>query len=318
MTIIYVAGLISLLLTLILGKPYIEFLKKAFAGQYIYEMAPENHAKKAGTPTMGGLIIVDCAIVAIILAFVMMQKISIDSLIAIFVFVLYAIIGFVDDYKKNKKKENKGLTPRGKMSLQILAAAAPALYMVHTGETQIAGINLGFWYVFAATFIVVGSSNAVNLTDGLDGLASGLSVFSFLGCAIIFGLQGNIELAVISAAVASACAGFLYYNNNPAQVFMGDTGSLALGGLLGALAVLGKFELLLLPLAIIFIIETLSVIIQVTSFKLTGKRVFKMAPIHHHFELLGWSEVKVVKTFWFIGGVFALLAVLGVVYGIFG
>lgn len=318
MTIIYVTGLISLLLTLILGKPYIEFLKKYFEGQYIYEMAPENHVKKAGTPTMGGLIIIDCALIAMILAFVMMQKISLDSLIAVFVLVLYAIIGFIDDYQKNKKKENKGLTPRAKMIFQILAASVPALYMVHTGETQIAGVNFGFWYVLPAIFIIVGSSNAVNLTDGLDGLAAGLSVFSFLGCAIIFGIQGNVELSVISAAIASACAGFLYYNHNPAQVFMGDTGSLALGGILGTLAVLGKFELLLFPLAIVFIIETLSVIIQVMSFKLTGKRVFKMAPIHHHFELFGWSEVKIVKIFWLIGGIFAFLAVLGVIYGIFG
>lgn len=318
MTIIYVTGLISLLLTLILGKPYIELLKKYFAGQYIYEMAPENHAKKAGTPTMGGLIIIDCAVIAMILAFVMMQKVSVDSLIAVFVLILYAVIGFVDDYQKNKKKENKGLTPRGKMALQILAAAVPALYMVYTGETQIAGFDFGFWYVLVAIFIIVGSSNAVNLTDGLDGLAAGLSLFSFLGCAIIFAIQGNIELSVISAAIACACGGFLYYNHNPAQVFMGDTGSLALGGILGTLGVLGKFELLLLPLAIVFIMETLSVIIQVTSFKLTGKRVFKMAPIHHHFELLGWSEVRVVKTFWLIGGLFAFLAVLGVIYGIFG
>ena len=318
MTIIYVAGLISLLLTLILGKPYIDFLKKYFTGQYIYEMAPENHAKKAGTPTMGGGLIMDCSLIAMILAFIMMQKISIDSFIAIIVLTLYTWIGFFDDYQKNKKKENKGLTPRGKLVLQIMAASIPAFYMIYVGETQIAGIDFGFWYFIVAVFIIVGASNAVNLTDGLDGLAAGLSVFSFLGCAIIFAVQGNIELAVISSAIASACAGFLYYNYNPAQVFMGDTGSLALGGLLGTLGVLGKFELLLIPLAIVFIAETLSVIIQVTSFKLTGKRVFKMAPFHHHFELLGWSEVRVVKSFWLIGGIFAFLTVLGVIYGIFG
>lgn len=317
MTIIYVAGLIALLLTLILGKPYIDLLKKHFAGQYIYDKAPENHSKKAGTPTMGGLVIVDCAIIAIILSFVMMQKISLDSLVALIVFVLYAAIGFIDDYKKNKKQQNKGLTPRGKMLLQILVASMPAAYMVNGGETSILGYDFGLWYSFIAIFIIVGASNAVNLTDGLDGLASGLSVFSFLACAVIFGMMGRIELSVISAAVACACGGFLYYNYNPAQIFMGDTGSLALGGLLGTLGILGKFELVLIPLGIVFIIETLSVIIQVVSFKLTGKRVFKMAPIHHHFELLGWSEVKVVKVFWLIGGIFALLAVLGVGYGLF-
>ncbi|MEI8376996.1 MAG: phospho-N-acetylmuramoyl-pentapeptide-transferase [bacterium] len=317
MTIIYVAGLIALLLTLILGKPYIDLLKKYFAGQYIYEKAPENHSKKAGTPTMGGLVIVDCAVLAMILAFVMMQKVSLDSLVAIIVFILYAAIGFIDDYKKNKQQQNKGLTPRGKMLLQIIVAAIPAAYMVQGGETAILGHDFGFWYAFIAIFIIVGSSNAVNLTDGLDGLASGLSVFSFLGCAVIFAMMGQIELSVISAAVASACGGFLYYNYNPAQVFMGDTGSLALGGLLGTLGVLGKFEALLIPLAIVFIIETLSVIIQVVSFKLTGKRVFKMAPLHHHFELLGWNEIKVVKTFWMVGGFFAFLSVLGVACGFF-
>jgi phospho-N-acetylmuramoyl-pentapeptide-transferase len=318
MTIIYIAGLIALLLTLIFGKPYIDLLKKYFAGQYIYEKAPENHSKKAGTPTMGGLLIVDCAIIAMILSFVMMQKISLDSLVAIIVFILYAAIGFMDDYKKNKKQCNKGLTPRGKMFLQIIIASIPAGYMIQGGETSILGYDFGLWYSLIAIFIIVGSSNAVNLTDGLDGLAAGLSLFSFLASAVIFAMMGQIELAVISAAVASACGGFLYYNCNPAQIFMGDTGSLALGGLLGTLGVLGKFEVLLIPLAIVFIIETLSVIIQVVSFKSTGKRVFKMAPLHHHFELLGWNEVKVVKTFWLVGGFFALLAVLGVVYGFFG
>jgi phospho-N-acetylmuramoyl-pentapeptide-transferase len=317
MTIIYVAGLMALLLTLILGRPYIEFLKKYFAGQYINELAPENHAKKAGTPTMGGLVIVDCALISIILSLIMMQRISIDSAIAIIVLVMYTFVGFWDDHQKNKHKENVGLKPRGKMALQLLAAAIPSLYMLHTGETSIAGIDLGVLYFFVSMFIIVGASNAVNLTDGLDGLAAGLSVFSFLACAIIFGIHGEIELSVISAAVACACGGFLYYNYNPAKVFMGDTGSLALGGLLGTLGVLGKFELLLIPIAIVFIIETLSVIIQVASFKLTGKRVFKMAPIHHHFELLGWSELKVVKVFWTVGGIFALLAVLGVAYGLF-
>ncbi|MDD3420174.1 MAG: phospho-N-acetylmuramoyl-pentapeptide-transferase [Candidatus Gastranaerophilales bacterium] len=317
MTIIYVAGLMALLLTLILGRPYIEFLKKYFAGQYINQMAPENHSQKAGTPTMGGLVISDCALIAIILSFIMMQRVSVDSAIAVVVLVMYTVIGFWDDYQKNKHKANNGLKPRGKMALQLFAAAIPSLYMIHTGETSIGGIDFGVFYFFISMFIIVGASNAVNLTDGLDGLAAGLSVFSFLACTVIFGVQGEIELAVISASVACACGGFLYYNYNPAKVFMGDTGSLALGGLLGVLGVLGKFELLLIPIALVFIIETLSVIIQVASFKLTGKRVFKMAPIHHHFELLGWSEMKVVKVFWTIGGVFALLTVLGVVYGLF-
>lgn len=314
MTLIYVSGLIALLLTLILGKPYIDFIKRYFAGQYILDLAPENHSKKAGTPTMGGTMIVDCSIIAMVLAFVMKQGISKGTIVAIITFALYALIGFVDDFQKNKQQENKGLSPRGKLLFQIIAAALPAGYMFISGVTSVslfglAQVDLGLFYPLFAIFIVVGASNAVNLTDGLDGLASGLSIFSFIAMGVIFAIQGQVELAIVAISIAAACAGFLYYNQHPAKIFMGDTGSLALGGALGVLGVIGKIEFWLIPIAIVFIIETLSVIIQVTSFKLTGKRVFKMTPIHHHFELIGWNEVKVVRTFWVVGALFCFLSV---------
>lgn len=314
MTIIYVAALIALLLTLILGRPYIDFIKKYFCGQYILDLAPDNHAKKAGTPTMGGTLIIDCAMIAIILALVMMKQVSHATIVALVTFILFAITGFIDDFQKNKQKENKGLSPKGKLALQVIAAALPAFYMLIKGATTVSifglmELDFGICYPIFAILVIIGASNAVNLTDGLDGLASGLSVLSFLTCTIVFASIGQIELAIVSASVAFACAGFLYYNYHPAKIFMGDTGSLALGGLLGTLGILGKFEFWLIPIAIVFIIETLSVILQVISFKTTGKRIFKMSPIHHHFELSGWNELKVVRVFWLVGAIFCALSI---------
>ena len=198
--------------------------------------------------------------------------------------------------------------------MQILVALLPALYMVYVDKTAINifniwEINLGLLYPFFAIFVIIGSSNAVNLTDGLDGLASGCSFLAFTTLAILCQINDYTGLAIISAAIAGCCLGFLYFNKCPAKIFMGDTGSLALGGALGTLAILSKNEFWLLFIGIIFIIETLSVIIQVTSFKTTGKRIFRMSPIHHHFELCGWSEQKIVYTFWGITLLFCILAV---------
>lgn len=310
---IYVSALISLLLTLILGIPYLDFLKKKTYNQFIREEGPASHQKKAGTPTMGGLIIILPAIIGAILALIMDEKTSISSLIALVTFALLTFIGLKDDFSKVNKKQNKGLGARQKLLLQILIAAIPALYVTLTGERTITflhySLNLGMLYPFFAIFIIIGSSNAVNLTDGLDGLASGCSVIALIAITFICGvLLKRTDLAIVSAGIAGSCAGFLYYNRNPAKVFMGDTGSLALGGIIGTLAVIGKFEILLILIGGIFVIETLSVILQVTSFKTTGKRIFKMSPIHHHFELLGWSETKVVYTFWFIEFICAVIA----------
>lgn len=310
---IYVSALISLLLTLLAGVPYLDFLKKNLYGQFIREEAPERHAVKAGTPTMGGVIIVLPALIGAVLSLFMDQKVSVDALVILVVFSLLTLLGLRDDIYKVNKKQNKGIKAKTKILLQLLIAAIPALYMTSHGETYVSFFNLfsldfGKIYPLFAIFVIIGSSNAVNLTDGLDGLAAGTSAFALLAITIFCILNGRADLAIISAAVACSCLGFLYYNKYPASVFMGDTGSLALGGVIGALAVIGKFELWLLIIGGIFVIETLSVILQVISFKTTGKRIFKMSPIHHHFELCGWPEQKVVYTFWAVGMILAIVS----------
>ena len=315
MVLVYVSALISLLLVLILSVPYIDFLKRHFCGQYIYEDAPKSHAHKAGTPTMGGVIIVDCVLVAAILSLLMFESFSMKSVIVLVSFLLFAIAGFIDDYKKLAKKTNKGLRAKSKLFIQFLAALIPGVYMLITHQSDVSVFGLfhfdwGYFYLLFALFVIIGSSNAINLTDGLDGLAAGLSGIGFLGLTIMLAMQEDVELAIISAAISFACFAFLYFNHNPAKVFMGDTGSLALGGVFGVLGVAGKLEFWLIPLGIVFILETLSVIIQVISFKTTGKRVFKMSPIHHHFELCGWSEKKVVYVFYIIGLIFATAGVI--------
>lgn len=309
---VYVSALLSMLLTLLAGVPYLNYLKNHLYGQFIREDGPASHIKKAGTPTMGGLMIVIPAIFGAVLSLVMDQRTSIESLIVLITFSLFTFIGFRDDIVKITRQQNKGLTARGKLLLQILIASIPALYMTYTGERTVslfgfANLDFGIFYPFFAIFMIIGFSNAVNLTDGLDGLASGTVAVALTVITAVFMLMGRHDMAIISAAIAGSCIGFLYYNRFPAKIFMGDTGSLALGGVLGTLAVIGKFELWLLIIGGIFVIETLSVILQVISFKTTGKRIFKMSPIHHHFELLGWPETKVVYTFWIVGIIFALV-----------
>ncbi|MDD3594714.1 MAG: phospho-N-acetylmuramoyl-pentapeptide-transferase [Candidatus Gastranaerophilales bacterium] len=315
MTLVFVSGLIALLLTMIAGVPYLDFLKKKTLGQYIREEVPERHNQKAGTPTMGGIIIVVSAIVASVVSLFMAEAISAIGIMSLITIALYCFTGYQDDIKKITKKHNEGLSVRGKLMLQIAVAILPAFYMVYVNNTAINFFNLyqldlGWFYPLFAILIVIGSSNAVNLTDGLDGLAAGNSFIAFTTLAVLAFINGYTSLSIISAAIAGACLGFLYFNKYPAKIFMGDTGSLALGGALGALAILSKNEFWLLFIGIIFIIETLSVIIQVISFKTTGKRVFKMSPIHHHFELCGWSELKIVYTFWAVTLVFCVLAVV--------
>ncbi len=320
MTLVYVAALIAMILTMTCGIPYVEFLKKRMYSQFIREDGPKSHIVKEGTPTMGGLVIVVPAILGAVLALIMDQKVNPDVFIVLISFILFTIVGFEDDIKKVTRKQNKGLSAGGKLLVQSTAAIIPALYVtiVHH-QTYIFvfdqfSINLGLLYPLFACFIIVGASNAVNLTDGLDGLAAGTSVVAFVALMLLTVMVGRYDLAIISAAVAGSCAGFLYFNKYPAKVFMGDTGSLALGGLLGVIAIMAKLELWLILVGAVFIIETLSVIIQVSYFKVTGKRVFRMSPIHHHFELCGWSETQIVKTFVFVGFVFSLLAVLLKIY----
>lgn len=309
-----VAALIAFVLSLLLGVPYIEFLKKKMLGQYIREEAPESHAKKSGTPTTGGVFLVCAAVIAAVVSLFMAEKTSTGAFLLLITFIFFMFAGFQDDAQKFAHHDNKGLSARGKLLLQIAIACLPVMFVTISGRTFLTfgeyTLNLGFLYPIFGIFLITGVSNAVNLTDGLDGLAASNMIISTAALTIINLLMGNIDIAIICASVMGACLGFLYFNRNPAKVFMGDTGSLALGGILGTIAVMGKFELWLIPIGIIYLIETLSVMIQVTSFKLTGKRVFKMSPIHHHFELSGWKETKIVKVFSLVTFLFSTAAVV--------
>lgn len=301
MIMISVAGLIALILCLLFGIPYINFMKKKAYSQYLREEVAQMHAYKEKTPTTGGVFIIASIILASIVTLFMAQKATTGAIIVLMTLIFYTFTGFEDDIKKIKAQQNLGLSARAKLMLQIAVAMLPAFYIIFSNQTAVSFLNfsidLGWFYPVFVAFMIVGASNAVNLTDGLDGLAASSSVVAFLACAIICFLNNNIDLAIISIAASASCLGFLYFNKKPAKIFMGDTGSLALGSLLATIAVMGKFELWLIPIAIVFICETLSVMIQVTSFKLTGKRVFKMSPIHHHFELSNWSENKIVVVF---------------------
>ena len=313
MIMLAVGLLLSLVLCLLFGVPYINFLKKKTIGQYVLDLAPEAHAKKQGTPTTGGVFIIAAIIIASVVTLFMAQQMGNAAWIILITLGFMSLAGLQDDYLKIKGKENKGLSPRGKLVRQILIALIPTIYAIqHYGTVITFGsmsFDIGFFYPILAVFIITGSSNAYNLTDGLDGLAASTGIPAFLACGVLAYIGGHNDVAIISAAAVGALAGFLKYNKPKAQVFMGDTGSLALGGLLGTLAVLARFELLLAIFGGVFVMETLSVIIQVTSFKLTGKRVFKMSPIHHHFELCGHSETRIVKEFALVSLILSVIAV---------
>jgi len=320
MIMISVAALITIVLCLLFGIPYIDFMKKKAYSQYLREEVAAMHSYKEKTPTTGGVFIVASIIIGSLVALFMAQKTTTSALIVLMTLIFYSFTGFEDDIKKIKAHHNLGLSARAKLMLQIAVAMLPAFYIIFSNQTAINFLNfsfdLGWFYPIFVVFMMVGASNATNLTDGLDGLCASSSVIAFLACAIICYLNNNIDLAIISIAACASCLGFLYYNRKPAKIFMGDTGSLALGGLLATIAIMGKFELWLIPIAILFICETLSVMIQVTSFKLTGKRVFKMSPIHHHFELSGWGENKIVVVFTLFTLISATIAVIA--YYFFG
>ena len=319
-------AVITLALAWILGalftRQLIPFLEKKQFRQFVREEGPESHKKKTGTPSMGGIAIISAAILSTLLVGAVTGGIDRNILVIIVMTLLFGLIGFIDDYEKAIKKNNLGLNPKQKIVMQLLFSAAFAVYASFCsggfvgGGTQvwipIADIYLDFgWlYIPFIIFVMVAMSNAVNLTDGLDGLASGVTALvSFF--VILAGLAfGFTKEVVFFGGLAGGCLGFLMYNRNPAKIFMGDTGSMALGGALAAGAVLMKFEFLLAVAGLVYVIEALSVIIQVTSFKATGKRVFKMAPIHHHFELCGMSERKVVVMFWGFTLLFCLLAIV--------
>lgn len=314
MIMITVAFLLGLILCLLLGIPYIDFLKKKLFGQYVKDEAPEGHAQKAGTPTTGGVFIVLAILISSLITLLLAEKLNTRALIILMTLFFYTLAGLQDDILKIKGKANAGLSARGKFFRQVAIALLPSLFVTLAGYTSIKiGVmhpNLGWIYPFLAVFLITGFSNAYNLTDGLDGLAASTGFSAFFACTVIAFLLNDMPVAIISATVMGALLGFLKYNKPKAEVFMGDTGSLAIGGLLGTLAVMGKFEFYLIILAGMFVIETMSVIIQVISFKTTGKRVFKMSPIHHHFELEGWSEKKIVCVFAFMSFFFSMLAIM--------
>ena len=305
---------ISFLITLILGPIIIPLLKRLKIGQSVREEGPQSHLKKSGTPTMGGIII----FVALIITVMTSGMLNKDMYILIFATFGFGLIGFIDDYLIVVRRNNDGLSPRHKLIGQIFVAALLAIYQAYTSEfgTELIipflnnqNLDLGLLYVPFIIFVVVGTVNSVNLTDGLDGLASGVTliVLSFFGLvALNWGMD---SISIFSTALAGACLGFLIHNAHPAKVFMGDTGSMALGGAVAAIAVLLNLPLIIPIVAGIYLIESLSVIIQVTSFKLTGKRVFLMSPLHHHYEQKGWKETKVVAVFWFATVILCLIGI---------
>lgn len=316
MIMLAVALILGTVFCLLFGVPYIDFLKKKNIGQYIKDVAPETHAQKQGTPTTGGVFIILAIMLASVVVLALAQRLSTEAFIILLTLLFYTFAGFQDDYIKIKGKGNDGLTAKGKLLRQIAIGLLPTLYLMMTsstgGDLSIGHhvLHLGWFYPIFSIFVITGASNAYNLTDGLDGLAASTGIFAFVACALISLFSGHPEAAIISATVAGSLLGFLYYNKPKAQVFMGDTGSLALGGLLGTIAVLSKFEILLVLIGGVFVAETLSVIIQVIIFKTTGKRVFKMSPIHHHFEKCDWSEQKIVIVFATVSAILSVIACL--------
>lgn len=307
----------SFLLTVILAPIGIPLLRRLKFGQSIREEGPESHMKKAGTPTMGGLIFLFAIIVSTIVVAILFDLFTTQTVVLLLVLVGFGVIGFLDDGLKVIFKRNLGLTSLQKLIGQIfIAIAAFLLLRLGSFDTSVSipytdiSIDFGILYIGFLIFWLVGFSNAVNLTDGLDGLVSGTASIAFAAFGVIALFNEQADIALFAFAVTGALLGFLIFNANPAKVFMGDTGSLALGGALAMVSVLVKQELLLLLIGLVFVIETLSVILQVGSFKLRKKRIFKMSPIHHHFELSGWSEWKVVVVFWSTGCIVALIAVL--------
>jgi phospho-N-acetylmuramoyl-pentapeptide-transferase len=324
------AAVTALLITFIFGPWVIHQLRRLRVGEEIRADGPHTHHQKSGTPTMGGILI----IVSILVSGVLWLDITlVQSWIALLAVLGFGLIGMTDDLRKIRRKNKDGLRGRSKIFSQLAVSLGVTLLLyrfggAHTTELYLPFLkqpvaDLGIWYIPFAVVLLVGTSNAVNLTDGLDGLAAGLVLMVGLTFAVLSYVSGRVdfaaylqipfipgggELAVLSLAVAGACVGFLWFNSHPAEIMMGDTGSLSLGGVIGVLALMTKKEILLIIVGGVFVMEAVSVIVQVASYKITGKRVFRMAPIHHHFELLGWSETKVVLRLWILGGLFAILS----------
>ncbi len=305
------------LFSAIIGPLAIPFLRRMKFGQSIREEGPQSHMKKQGTPTMGGVIFLFSIVISTFGVSIYYGEFTVQSVVLLIVLLGFGIVGFLDDGLKIIFKRNLGLTSLQKLIAQIIISVLAYFLLKGTGfanelsvpYTEIV-LNFGTFYILFMVFWLVGFSNAVNLTDGLDGLVAGTGAIAFAAFGVIAYVQDQTDLSIFSFAVAGALLGFLIFNKNPAKVFMGDTGSLALGGALGIVSILTHQELLLLLIGLVFVVETASVMLQVGSFKIRKKRIFKMAPIHHHFELSGWSEQRVVVTFWIVGIICALIAVL--------
>ncbi len=309
---ILISAIAAATLLMFLGPKFIAWLRANEVGQFVRPpgLIPDAHAEKQGTPTMGGLLI----LLATTLPFVILSSRSTEAMVVLFVTLACGAIGFLDDFMKIVKKRSLGLPARWRM-LGLLAIAGALVYVavevvglpttLHVPVVDRA-IEVGPYAFFAIVFLVVaGAANAVNLTDGLDGLAAGIAAIVLLSYTAIAFVSGQMDLAIFGATLVGACVGFLWFNSFPAGVFMGDTGSYALGGAIAAMAVMTKTEILLIVIGAMFVAEALSVIIQVVVFKRFGRRVFLMTPVHHHFEMAAWSETKIIVRFWLIAAIFA-------------
>lgn len=316
---ILTALILGFILSVIIGPVFIPMLRKLKFGQNVREDGPQSHLKKAGTPTMGGIIfIVSASVITLGVGFVTDRQ-NIGELIAVVLaFIAFGVIGFIDDILKIIHKNNLGLRSWQKMVLLLIVSGGLAVYANNTVGTTIDipfinfDLNLGYLYIPIVIIYFAGASNAVNLTDGLDGLATSVTVLVSTFFAIISYKTGNVSLAIFCVALAGALLGFLKFNAFPARVFMGDTGSLALGGAVATVALLLKMPILLAIVGGIYVLETVSVILQVGSYKLRKKRIFKMAPIHHHFEQNGWSETKIVSIFSIITVILCFIGFLSI------
>lgn len=308
--------LIAFAVASIIGPFVIPALRWFKFGQFIREEGPKSHQKKAGTPTMGGIIFILASIIT--LPF-LVKNLKGEAMMALYAFIAFGVIGFLDDMLKIIKKENEGLKAYQKMGLLLIVAFLFSYYAYKNLGTNIIvpflGItwDLGVFYIPFMVFFFAGTTNAVNLTDGLDGLATSVTLLVMTFFTMISMVLGRYDLAIFCGVLLGALLGFLRYNAFPARVFMGDTGSLALGGAVAVVAVMLKLPLIIIIVGGIYLAEALSVIIQVTSFKLTGKRVFKMSPLHHHFEMSGWAEPKIVSIFSIVTVVLCLIALLSLV-----
>lgn len=319
MSLIFYSVLIAFLLSIIQGPLVIPMLHKLKFGQNIREEGPRSHLKKAGTPTMGGVIFITSTIITTL---IFVEQINYEVMIVIYCFIAFGLIGLIDDLLKIRRKQNEGLTSKQKMLFLIVVSAFIGYYyLIKTAAGTVImipflnkNVDLGIWFLPFIIIYFVATTNSVNLTDGLDGLATSITIVVMTFFALVSNMMFHSTLAIFCAALAGALLGFLKFNSFKAQIFMGDMGALALGGAVAAVGMLLKSPLLVIIVGGVYVLETLSVIIQVSVFKATGKRVFKMSPIHHHFELMGWHETKVVAIFSIVTVILCLIGFLSFSY----